>query len=159
MKDADIPQNKNWYWIGAAALFGFVVLFNVLFTLALTYLNRELPSPCYWFPTIGCPMNDLTDLVGFNVTALGKPQAIISEEAAKEMEAERDESFNGGYGNRRDPMPRPLSAADGNNTSKQLRRVWKKKKKLTIQWLMVCRRMTRSKLSLLFFQGKWNSGG
>lgn len=65
-------------------------------------------------------MSVSTDLVWFNVIALGKPQAIISEEAAKEMEAERDQSFSGGYGNRRDPMPRPLSAADGNNTSKLL---------------------------------------
>ncbi|KAI4355694.1 hypothetical protein L6164_004442 [Bauhinia variegata] len=28
-----------WYWIGFGALFGFIVLFNITFTLALTYLN------------------------------------------------------------------------------------------------------------------------
>lgn len=57
-------------------------------------------------------------LSGFDVIALGKPQAIISEEKAQEMEAEQDESLKGGYQNKRNPMPRPLSAADGNNTSK-----------------------------------------
>lgn len=44
LRDASIPRDKNWFWIGAAALLGFTVLFNVLFTLALTYLNRELHS-------------------------------------------------------------------------------------------------------------------
>ncbi|KAA8541749.1 hypothetical protein F0562_022901 [Nyssa sinensis] len=47
---------KYWYWIGAAALLGFIFLFNILFTLSLMYLNP-----------------------------LGKPQAIISEEAANEV--------------------------------------------------------------------------
>ncbi|GLT71132.1 hypothetical protein SLA2020_431730 [Shorea laevis] len=52
----DVPQYKYWYWIGAAALLGFTVLFNVLFTLSLMYLNP-----------------------------LGKPQAVISEELANEQ--------------------------------------------------------------------------
>ncbi|OMO66549.1 ABC-2 type transporter [Corchorus olitorius] len=34
-----IYRNKNLYWISIVALLGFVILFNVLFTLALTYLN------------------------------------------------------------------------------------------------------------------------
>ena len=38
----DVPHYKYWYWIGAAALLGFTVLFNVLFTLSLMYLNRKL---------------------------------------------------------------------------------------------------------------------
>ncbi|KAI5057342.1 hypothetical protein GOP47_0027357 [Adiantum capillus-veneris] len=40
-----------WYWISIGALIGFAILYNILFTLALTYLNP-----------------------------LGRPQAIISEE-------------------------------------------------------------------------------
>lgn len=30
-----------WYWIGIGALIGMILLFNVLSTLALSYLNRE----------------------------------------------------------------------------------------------------------------------
>ncbi|WZZ57599.1 hypothetical protein YC2023_057706 [Brassica napus] len=44
-------DDKNWYWIGIGALFGFAVLFNGLFTLALSYLDP-----------------------------LGKPQAILPKE-------------------------------------------------------------------------------
>ncbi|MBA0707366.1 hypothetical protein Golax_019415, partial [Gossypium laxum] len=57
LRNFDVPNDENWYWIGAAALFGFAVLFNVLFTFALMYLNP-----------------------------LGKPQAVISEETAEEQE-------------------------------------------------------------------------
>ncbi|XP_057840625.2 ABC transporter G family member 36 [Cryptomeria japonica] len=35
----NIKPEAYWYWIGAAALLGFLVLFNVLFTISLTYLN------------------------------------------------------------------------------------------------------------------------
>ncbi|KAK9682599.1 hypothetical protein RND81_10G084400 [Saponaria officinalis] len=47
--------NAYWYWIGLAALAGYVVLFNVLYTVALTYLNP-----------------------------LGKPQAILSKDDLEE---------------------------------------------------------------------------
>ncbi|KAG7017438.1 Pleiotropic drug resistance protein 2-like protein [Cucurbita argyrosperma subsp. argyrosperma] len=32
-------KEESWYWICIAALFGFNLLFNILFTIALTYLN------------------------------------------------------------------------------------------------------------------------
>ncbi|AQK82589.1 ABC transporter G family member 29 [Zea mays] len=57
LEGANIFVDKNWYWIGAAGLLGFTIFFNVLFTLSLMYLNP-----------------------------LGKPQAVISEETAKEAE-------------------------------------------------------------------------
>lgn len=38
------PEAK-WYWIGLGALFGYVALFNFLFTVALAYLDRKYPSP------------------------------------------------------------------------------------------------------------------
>lgn len=47
-----------WYWLGLGALVGYVLLFNFLYTVTLTYLN-----------------------------ALGKPQAILSEEALEEKTA------------------------------------------------------------------------
>ncbi|KAG0455937.1 hypothetical protein HPP92_023725 [Vanilla planifolia] len=62
LENAVVFPEKKWYWIGVSALFGFAILFNVLFTLALAYL-----SP------------------------LGKPQAIISEEKDKKIEGNYDE--------------------------------------------------------------------
>ncbi|KAK4489205.1 hypothetical protein RD792_005000 [Penstemon davidsonii] len=53
----DIYTDEKWYWISVVVLVGFIVIFNVLFTFALMYLN----SP-------------------------EKPQAIISTEQAREME-------------------------------------------------------------------------
>ena len=32
---------KYWYWIGAGALLGYIFLFNILYTLTLTWLNRK----------------------------------------------------------------------------------------------------------------------
>ncbi|XP_034695525.1 ABC transporter G family member 42-like [Vitis riparia] len=57
LDNVDVDSESYWYWIGAACLLGFTILFNILFTFSLMYLNP-----------------------------LGKPQAIISEEAAKEQE-------------------------------------------------------------------------
>lgn len=37
----DVVPDKNWFWIGSAAVLGFAVLFNILYTLTLTYLNRK----------------------------------------------------------------------------------------------------------------------
>ncbi|CAI0423363.1 unnamed protein product [Linum tenue] len=59
LENFDIPTNKNWYWIGTASLLGFAVLTNVLFTFALMYFSPP-----------------------------GKPQAVISEETAREMEGD-----------------------------------------------------------------------
>jgi hypothetical protein len=41
LEGSDIFTDKNWYWIGVAALLGFTIFFNVLFTLSLMYLNRK----------------------------------------------------------------------------------------------------------------------
>jgi hypothetical protein len=41
LESSDIFTDKNWYWIGAAALLGFTIFFNVLFTLSLMYLHRK----------------------------------------------------------------------------------------------------------------------
>ncbi|EYU45829.1 hypothetical protein MIMGU_mgv1a019588mg [Erythranthe guttata] len=91
LNNFNIFADKNWYWIGVVALIGFTLLFNVLFTFALMYLNP-----------------------------LGKPQAIISKEQAKEMEIEneyRDESPRlGTRKSNKDSFQRSLSSDDGNNT-------------------------------------------
>ncbi|KAK9054719.1 hypothetical protein SSX86_025798 [Deinandra increscens subsp. villosa] len=60
LRNVDIPTKESWFWIGIATLASFAVLFNILFTFALMYLDP-----------------------------LGKPQAIISKEAAIGMEAQK----------------------------------------------------------------------
>ncbi|KAL4339835.1 hypothetical protein GQ457_08G013750 [Hibiscus cannabinus] len=87
----DVPNDENWYWIGAGALFGFAVLFNILFTIALAYLNP-----------------------------LGKPQLLSKKETAEELEANY-EGTEGEPRLRRpksskDSFPRSLSAADALNS-------------------------------------------
>lgn len=47
LKNFDVEAKSYWYWIGVAALLGFTILFNVLFTFALMYLNRK--SKEWWF--------------------------------------------------------------------------------------------------------------
>ncbi|CAN6441234.1 unnamed protein product [Victoria cruziana] len=89
--------HKYWYWIGVAALVGFTILFNVLFTVALMYLNP-----------------------------LGKPQAVISEEDASKSHEEdiyrsdakndslrRDLSKHDGNDTREMEMRRMSSAGNG----------------------------------------------
>ncbi|KAJ0680275.1 putative ABC-type ferric hydroxamate transporter [Helianthus annuus] len=61
LESADIPSQESWFWISIASLAGFVVLFNVLFTFALMYLDP-----------------------------LGKPQAVISKEATTRMETQKE---------------------------------------------------------------------
>uniref|UniRef100_A0A0C9RVB8 TSA: Wollemia nobilis Ref_Wollemi_Transcript_11180_4931 transcribed RNA sequence n=1 Tax=Wollemia nobilis TaxID=56998 RepID=A0A0C9RVB8_9CONI len=90
MKARSIYTRGYWYWLGAAALLGFSVLFNVLFTFALAYLNP-----------------------------LGKPQAVISKEALEEMKAQEngtEQGLSSRTRSRKGSMPRSLSSADGNNT-------------------------------------------
>ncbi|KAH1052160.1 hypothetical protein GLYMA_08G201300v4 [Glycine max] len=90
LRNFDVYAKKDWYWIGAAALLGFTVLYNVLFTLALMYLNP-----------------------------LGKKQAIISEEDASEMESGGDTNEEPRLvrpPSNRESMLRSLSTADGNNS-------------------------------------------
>ncbi|XP_019056482.1 PREDICTED: ABC transporter G family member 36-like [Tarenaya hassleriana] len=88
LKNFDVFDDKNWYWIGAAALLGFILLFNVLFTLALMYLNP-----------------------------LGKPQALVPEEEDGESETDpMRRSLSTADGNKRDiPMERMGRNADSAN--------------------------------------------
>ncbi|KAL7162523.1 hypothetical protein ACSBR2_042921 [Camellia fascicularis] len=91
LNNFDVFPERRWFWIGAAALLGFAVLFNILFTLALMYLSPP-----------------------------GKPQAIISKETAGEMEADQEETKEAPRlrtnRSKIDSVPRSLSAADGNNS-------------------------------------------
>ncbi|KAB5574280.1 hypothetical protein DKX38_001474 [Salix brachista] len=74
LKNFDVYTDKNWYWIGTAAILGFAVLFNILFTFALAYL-----SPA------------------------GKSQAMITKETTKE-ETRSTESLSHSDGNNTSEM-------------------------------------------------------
>lgn len=41
LAERGLYTEERWYWICVAALFGFSLLFNVLFIAALTFLNRK----------------------------------------------------------------------------------------------------------------------
>ncbi|XP_037466688.1 ABC transporter G family member 44 isoform X1 [Triticum dicoccoides] len=58
LKSRGFFTEAKWYWIGVGALVGYVIVFNILFTLALSYLKP-----------------------------LGKSQQILSEDALKEKHA------------------------------------------------------------------------
>ncbi|KAL6518257.1 transcription factor [Orobanche minor] len=68
LENLDIPTKESTYWIGAAALVGFIFLFNILFTIALMYLE-----------------------------APGKPQAIISKEEAAAMDDDEQASVQSSH--------------------------------------------------------------
>jgi len=80
--NSGLPTHAYWYWIGVAALVGYVILFYTLYTLALTYLNP-----------------------------LGKPQAIVSEEALAQRNANRtgEEVLPSLHRKSRKLLPRSLS--------------------------------------------------
>lgn len=61
LQNSGVFTDKEWYWIATGALLGFTVLFNVLFTVSLMYLNP-----------------------------IGKPQAILPEETDKSPENIRE---------------------------------------------------------------------
>lgn len=41
LKSFNFSANPNWVWVSAAALLGFAILFNILFTFALTFLRNR----------------------------------------------------------------------------------------------------------------------
>ncbi|URD80069.1 Pleiotropic drug resistance protein [Musa troglodytarum] len=96
LENASVFAEPRWYWIGALALLGFSILFNLLFTFFLMYLNP-----------------------------IGKPQAVLSEETAAEMEEDRDETRESPRirrtNSKNDPLPRALSKRDGNNTREMMK--------------------------------------
>lgn len=52
-----IHQDAYLYWLGVGMLAGYVVLFNTLYTLTLTYLDRKLPAPILHSPVeLSCEM-------------------------------------------------------------------------------------------------------
>lgn len=44
LKSRGLFAEEYWYWLGVGAIIGFTLLFNFLFILSLTYLNRRFLS-------------------------------------------------------------------------------------------------------------------
>ncbi|KAK4479596.1 hypothetical protein RD792_015114 [Penstemon davidsonii] len=65
LNNFNIFPEEKWYWIGIVALLGFTLLFNLLFTLALMYLNP-----------------------------FEKTQGTISKEQATELETHKEKTYN-----------------------------------------------------------------
>ncbi|KAI4381898.1 hypothetical protein MLD38_007920 [Melastoma candidum] len=63
LKNFDVFQDRNWFWIGVGSLLGFTILFNLLFTYALAYFSPP-----------------------------GKTQATISEEMVEEVRSQSNAS-------------------------------------------------------------------
>ncbi|GJW61099.1 ABC transporter G family member 35-like protein [Tanacetum coccineum] len=83
LENQDIPTQESWFWIGLFSILGFGILFNVLFTFALMYFDP-----------------------------LGKPQAIISKEAASGMETQQE-------GDKEKQLVRNQSNSDDANVRKK----------------------------------------
>lgn len=82
LENSSIFTGKEWYWIATGALLGFTVLFNVLFTLSLMYLNP-----------------------------VGKPQAILPEETDTSLEdSEEGKKMTDITQRTKIPTPEPLSS-------------------------------------------------
>lgn len=46
LQSRGIYTRGYWFWLGAAVLLGYTILFNVLATIALQYLNRKCKISC-----------------------------------------------------------------------------------------------------------------
>jgi hypothetical protein len=46
LESRGIFTDAKWYWIGVGALLGYVLLFNILYTVCLTFLDRESDITC-----------------------------------------------------------------------------------------------------------------
>ena len=90
MKSRGFFAHAYWFWLGLGALFGFVLLFNLGFTLALTFLNREYRYHLRLNYFYG---NEFTfEFLAKFFTGLEKPRAILTEESESN---EQDSTIGG----------------------------------------------------------------
>ena len=74
------PQ-AYWYWIGLGALLGYTILFNGLFTIFLSYLNRKTSLLCIRYFILYIYLMSQKILISFmKPIALGGSQTVVSEE-------------------------------------------------------------------------------
>lgn len=77
LKSRSFFTEDYWFWICIGALLGFSVIFNILFIVALTYLNRGLPSINFFF---SFSYLDYVSLGPF-LLAIGDAKPVIREES------------------------------------------------------------------------------
>lgn len=58
LKSRGVFPEARWYWIGVVTLFGFILLFNFLFILALQYLDRKYFSISNLSTNLGCFLSE-----------------------------------------------------------------------------------------------------
>ena len=83
LKSRGFFPHAYWYWIGIGALIGFMLLFNICFTLALTYLNRGYHNPCFNLIYTYISRRSICVNVVHMIAAFGKVQAIKTEESQR----------------------------------------------------------------------------
>ncbi|GLJ45897.1 hypothetical protein SUGI_0966190 [Cryptomeria japonica] len=87
LKSRGLFTDSNWYWIGVGALIGFIVVLNLLFTLALQYLN---------------PVGKTQPLVVENeelIDEQGKEMQALSLSGSKQAEIQNTGKISGGSSN------------------------------------------------------------
>ncbi|KAK3031146.1 hypothetical protein RJ639_035144 [Escallonia herrerae] len=86
LKARSLFPQSYWYWIGVAALLGYTVLFNILFTFFLTYLNRKPSLLSEQKPKLN-PQSQKNVIRRDGVwTALGKRQAVVSDKELQDRD-------------------------------------------------------------------------
>lgn len=102
LKSRGVFPKARWYWIGVGANIGYVILFNFLVILALTYLNRKYyHSNTLQHYMINYLMKQINPERKIKPdAAFGKPQAILSKETIEERNTiKRDQKV--GFSSRR----------------------------------------------------------
>lgn len=97
LKSRNLFTENYWYWIGVGAMVGYIVLFNLMFTFFISYLRRKLliweyslVQHCklqYFLIYLSSYADHIMLL--FNLSALGRRQAVISNTEFLEMERKR----------------------------------------------------------------------
>ena len=121
LQNRGLHSETYYYWIGVGALVGFILIFNLLFTIVLSYFHREYKGFLQRQISLFTYLERLTQDLH---TAIGKPQAMISKEALAEIQEEDDTSFdmllNTKMRHSRRHMPKSLSSSSDNNECKVL---------------------------------------
>lgn len=64
LKARSLYSQSYWYWIGVLAMLGYTLLFNILFTFFLSYLNRTCQLfNCFAYDEMICCIQDIIRLV------------------------------------------------------------------------------------------------
>lgn len=84
LKSRGMFTSGYWYWLAIGALIGFIILFNILFVLSITYLNRKLHilirTSIFHFL---CDLFSYANQIPVFVAFASAQNAIVDEESSK----------------------------------------------------------------------------